>query len=373
MLSTTPVAAFAADDLEASTSVSVAAAPLVATPSPEVSCTLAEVASRTVSVSVDGAAGVVSVSWSRTRDDVPDPFFKATGEVCSLADVDLPGAYAYTAHVVDEWDREAYATLDVRVREGDPPPGSDYVQVSSTDTSTGVCVSGAIHRDASLMVWLTAPGDADYERLRAAAGTRTIAAAWVVSLVGAPQDTPAFQGVLSVELPAVQAISGATSPVRDTSEIPSPACLEPAVAFGYGASSLPDGAHAVASLATSGTPTLRVPSAEVLLLPEGSEEVVLLAGVPSADTVSVRTSALGAFALLEGKPPDEGEPTGPLAPSDSEGSLTPLGTARPDSSPLSRTGDVALAAAPLAALAVAVLVLVTVALRLRAPLRKDRR
>ena len=360
--------ALASDSLDASTAVSVEAAALTATPSADVSCTLAEAASRTVSVTVDNAAGTPAVSWSRTRDDAADPAFSAEGEACPLTGIDAVGSYAYTARVVDAWGREAFASVVVEVRGDAPDPGADYVRASVADAATGVRVSGSIHKSASLVVVPAAQGDAVYRRLVKAAGGRGVAAAWTVSLEGAPQGFSAFRGVLTVELPdmrGVRAASVAQSSVEAARGITGASAVEPAP-FGFAAfpGSNDEAARAVAPLTSED-------SADVLLLPEGGGEALLMTGSTGAGAVTVRTGSLGAFALLEDSPVP---PSTPVGPSGEAQPVEPSGNVSRDGAPLTRTGDIPLGAASTAALVVAALVLVAAGLGLRshAIVRKGR-
>lgn len=281
-----PVApACASGPLETSTSVSVAAAELSAAPSGKVSCALSEVASYSVSVTVGNAAGTPTVTWSRTRGDALDPSFSASGEACSLSGVTEAGSYAYTARVVDGWGREASATVEVEVSADEPV--SDYVQGAAADPATGVQVAGSIHRSASLSVRAVAADDAACQRLQASAGGRGVSAAWTVSLSGVPEGVPAFQGVLTVELPAVQAASLAAASLSRT-------------ALGAPGSSV--GSDALAAFSSPRAAAPPAASVDVLLLPEGGGDAVLLRGGLGAGTVTVSTGALGAFALLGDAP-----------------------------------------------------------------------
>ncbi|MBX9035313.1 hypothetical protein [Gordonibacter massiliensis (ex Traore et al. 2017)] len=360
--------ALASDSLEASTAVSVEAAALTATPSPDVSCALSEVASHAVSVTVGNAAGAPAVSWSRTRGGAHDPSFSSEGGTCPLADIDAAGSYVYTARVVDGWGREASASVAVEVRDdGASDPEADYVRASVADAATGVRVSGSIHKSASLVVVPAGRGDAAYRRLAEAAGGRGVAAAWTVSLEGAPRGSSAFRGVLTVELPDVRgarAASAARSSVEAARGIAGASAAGPAP-FGFAAlpGSSDGGVRAVAPLASEG-------SADVLLLPEGGEGAVFMTGSAGADAVAVCTGSLGAFALLEDSPVPPSTPAGPGEPRPG----VPSEGVSQGGAPLTRTGDAPLGAASTAALAVAALALVAAGSRLRPPavVRKGR-
>lgn len=201
LIAVCPPPALAADSISTSTEVIVRTAPTSLTItgiSEDIAASVDEV--RTLSLVVEAAGqGELTYSWSRTTNNTPDETFSCEGATCPLSDVQADTTYTYTATVTDETGASVSASVTVRVSA----TLDEFVNERITYPLLGVTIEANRHKDAHITVSIQPVGTDAFSRLLDAAGdTYLRPPAYSISVVGQPQDEPAFVGNIRISYPS---------------------------------------------------------------------------------------------------------------------------------------------------------------------------